>query len=228
MKVKSADQVDEYIVTAFFESMNSLGAGIRYSEKSSINYLAKAGQYGIQVLYLDNPTNREKKERLKTLEELMPDYDIKTADEYISEFVGGIANDIDSFSKLTLSIILIINILVTVLMVKSFLIKEKKEVALLKSLGFRNKSLLKWQVTRVGIILLISIIIATILSTPLSQIIIVPIFEMMGASQINFEIKPLEVFLIYPIIIFTVTLIASAITALGVKKVAPQEVINID
>ena len=228
VKVKSADQVDEYIVTAFFESMNSLGAGIRYSEKSSINNLAKAGQYGIQVLYLDNPTNREKKERLKTLEELMPDYDIKTADEYISDFVGGIANDIDSFSKLTLSIILIINILVTVLMVKSFLIKEKKEVALLKSLGFRNKSLLKWQVTRVGIILLVSIIIATILSTPLSQIIIVPIFEMMGASQINFEIKPLEVFLIYPIIIFTVTLIASAITALGVKKLAPQEVINID
>ena len=50
----------------------------------------------------------------------------------------------------------------------------------------------------------------------------------MGASQISFEIKPLEVFLIYPLIIFTVTLIASALTALGVRKVSPQEVINID
>ena len=228
VKIKSADIEDEYIVTAFFESMNNLGAGVRYSEKATVNNQATAGQYGIQVKYLDKPSRRQKEERLKILEELMPDYDIETAGEYITDLLGSVANDLDSFIKLILLIVLMINILVTILMVKSFLIKEKGEIAMLKSLGFRNFTLVKWQVTRIGILLLLSVLIALILSTPLSKIAIIPIFKVMGASQISFEIKPLEVFLIYPLIIFTVTLIASALTALDLRKVSPQEVINID
>ena len=40
--------------------------------------------------------------------------------------------------------VMIINILVVVLMEKSFLTKERGEIALMKAMGFKNHTLIAW------------------------------------------------------------------------------------
>lgn len=142
--------------------------------------------------------------------------------------IGSVAGMLEDVKTLILAVILCINILVAVLMVKSFITKEKSEIAILKAVGFRNSSLTLWQTMRIGLILLISIIIGTLISEPMSHLLIEPVFRMMGAYSIEFDIKPVEVYLIYPLIVLSVTSVAAFVSALGLRKIQASEVSNIE
>ena len=113
-------------------------------------------------------------------------------------------------------------------MVKSFIIKEKGEIAVLKAIGFKNSSLVAWQTIRIGIVLLISIVLGTCLSTPLSKLTDEPVFQMMGAYSIHFDIMPLEVYVFYPLIVLIVTELAAFISAQNLRKVSAAEASNIE
>ena len=92
-----------------------------------------------------------------------------------------------------------------------------------KSIGFSDASLVKWQTLRIGVILLLSTIIATLLSTPLSQACVGPVFQMMGAYTIEFEVKPLEVYVMYPLVVFCVTCLSGMFAALRVRKIQTSD-----
>jgi putative ABC transport system permease protein len=94
---------------------------------------------------------------------------------------------------------------------------------MLKSIGFSNAAIVKWQVLRIGIIMLISNLLAILLANPIGQITIAKSFEMMGATHVDFVVKPLEVYVIYPLIIFMAAMIASVITATQITKISVQE-----
>ncbi len=125
-------------------------------------------------------------------------------------------------------IVILVNILVAVLMAKSFITKEKSEIGLLKSIGFSNKAVISWQMTRVGIILIISMILGIILSEPLGQLTSGAVFKMMGASSIEFDVNYLEVYILYPLIIFIGTMAASFLAILSVRKINPRDTGNIE
>ena len=226
--IKIGEEVKTYTVTAINQSMNNMGEGIRFYQDEPLDYSYAGGSFGIQVKYTDNPDSKTLNERKALLKELYQDAKIYTAGEYISYMIGDVAGQLEGVKKLILGIILCINILVAILMVKSFITKEKGEIAVLKAIGFKNSSLVAWQTMRIGIVLLISILLGTLLSTPLSKLIIEPIFRMMGAYSIEFEIIPWEVYVIYPLIVLIVTEIAVFISAQNLRKVSASEASNIE
>lgn len=228
VKIKTGDTEKEYIVTGMYQSMTNVGEGIRFSEKAEFNYKYGFGSFAIQIKYKDNPTEREKEKRFDQIKKLYPDFKVRTGGEYISSMMGNISSQIESIKRIIISVILIINMLVAVLMVKTFLTKEKGEIGMLKSLGFRNSAIMKWQVMRVGIILIFATFLGAILSNPVSQISSGKIFEMMGSSHIEFDVKPLEVYFLYPSLILIGTLVASGMTALQVRRISTQETNNIE
>jgi len=130
--------------------------------------------------------------------------------------------------SLIIIIVIGINALIAVLMVKSFIIREKGEIAMLKALGFRDNSLIKWQILRMGIIIIISTILGAVLSIPLAQISAGQVFKMMGASSIIFEIKALEVYVIYPFIILIATIVSSFIAAQDIRKISASKTSDIE
>lgn len=226
--IKIGEEVKTYTVTAINQSMNNLGEGIRFYQEEQLDYSYAAGSFGIQVKYTDAPDSNMLNERKSLLKELYHDATIYTAGEYTNYMMGDIAGQLEGVKNLILSIILCINILVSILMVKSFITKEKGEIAILKAIGFKNSSLVAWQTMRIGIVLLISIILGTLLSTPLSKLTVEPIFQMMGAYDIQFEIMPLEVYVIYPLIVLIVTELAAFISAQNLRKVSASEASNIE
>lgn len=226
--IKIGDEVKTYTVTAINQSMNNMGEGIRFYQDEQLDYSYAAGSFAIQIKYADDPDSETLDERKALLEDMYPDAKIYGPGEYISYMMGDVAGQLEGVKKLILSIILCINILVAILMVKSFITKEKGEIAILKAIGFKNSSLVAWQTMRIGIVLLISIILGTLLSTPLSKLIVEPIFQMMGAYSIQFEIMPLEVYVIYPLIVLAVTEIAAIISAQNLRKVSASEASNIE
>lgn len=217
--IKNGDTSAKYMVTAIFQTMNNMGEGIRFYEKEQLDYAYVFGSFGVQLRYTDSPDSNELEKRKELLKELFADYEVYTAGEYISEMTGDISGQMKGMKQLILAVVLCINILVTVLMVKSFLAKEKGEIAMLKAIGFGNLSLALWQALRIGIVLFLAAVIGTVLSTPLSQVSVGPVFRIMGAQSIEFEIKPLEVYVMYPLLVFTVTVLAGMASALQVRKI---------
>lgn len=228
VEIIMGDETRTYTITALFQSMNNMGEGIRFYHGDDIDKNLAGGSFGIQIRFRDNPDKKTMNERKELLKRAYPENDVNTAGEYISHMIGDVAGQLQGVKKLILGIIICINILVAVLMVKSFITKEKSEIAVLKAIGFKNSSLVIWQSLRIGIVLVISIIIGAAISTPLSHLTVEPIFRMMGAYSIEFDIVPLEVYVIYPLIVLFATVLAAVAGALQLNKISASETSNIE
>ena len=226
--INTGSEEKKYTVTAIFQTMNNLGKGIRFFQEETLDYNNAAGSFGIQIKYTDSPDKKELQNRKELLEELFSDCKIYTAGEYIGYMIGDVAEQIQSVKQLILIIVICINVLVTVLMVKSFLTKEKGEIAMLKALGFRSQNLVIWQLFRIGIILFLAVLTGVLISSPISKITIGNVFQMMGLQTIEFDIVFFEVFVVYPFILFICTVFAAFLTALGIRKISAFQVSNIE
>ena len=228
VSIQCGNEQRSYLVTAIFQTMNNLGEGIRFSEKEELDYRFVFGSFGIQIRYTDDPDNKQLEQRKEQLKDWFADYEVYTAGEYVNEMIGDISGQLKGMKYLILTVVLCINMLVTVLMVKSFLTKEKGEIAMLKAIGFKNVSLAVWQTLRIGIVLFISSVIGTALSAPISHLCVTPIFQMMGAQSIAFDIRPMEVYVLYPLVVFAVTVIAGMCAAMQVKKILASDASNLE
>lgn len=226
VEIKIGGDTKTYTVTAITQSMNNMGEGVRFHQDAELDYNYAAGSFGVQISYRDEPDKAALAERKALLEKLYSGAKIYTPGEYISYMIGDVVVRLDSMKILILAIVLGINMLVAVLMVKSFITKGKNEIALLKAIGFKNSFLALWQTMRIGIVLLVSVITGALLSSPLSVLIITPIFRMMGACSIEFEIHPLEVYAVFPLIVLLLTALAAFISAQGLRKISSAEISN--
>lgn len=218
----------EFIITGYFQSMNNMGEGIRFSEKTDVDYSYVTGGFARQITYTDEPDAKEKDAREEKIAELYPDYTVYTCGKYISHMLGGIADTLDSVGQLIVVVIMVINMLVTILVSKTFLAKERGEIGMLKAIGFDNRVLICWQVLRIGIILVLAVVLGSLLATPVAQISSGKVFAMMGATHIEFVTKPLEVYVIYPLLLLVATLAGAFISMQQIHGISAQETNNIE
>lgn len=221
-------EVKEYIITALFQTMNNMGEGVRFYDDEEINVQYLPNYYPIQITYTDNPTSEVMEARQRLYEELFPEYKVMTTQEFVASLLGGISEQLDLFIKLIFLIVILINVLCTVLIVNNYIFKDRGEIGMLKSIGFRSSDVIGWQTLRIGVILIISILLGVALSTPLSILTSGQVFKFMGLQSIKFVINPLEVYVLYPLTILIVTELAAFITALQTRKIKASEISNIE
>ncbi len=214
------DVTYEFIITGIFQSMMDMGKGCRVSRNADINREYAAGIICMQVEIED----MESEEVCEKLEEIFPEYKIMNAQEFLSNMIGGVIDQLGTLMVFIVGIVLIINSLITILIMKTIMTKERGDIALLKSLGFADLSLRAWQVARVLLILAAAIIIGTILSNLSAPYIIGPIFAMMGATSIKLVNATLKDYIFYPVLLFIVTGVFAMLCAGGVTKVDLKEV----
>ena len=81
---------------------------------------------------------------------------------------------------------------------------------------------------RVIITCLVSTLIALPLSTPFAQITGGIGFRVMGAKSVIFDVRPLEVFLLYPLALLAFTLTAVWLTAQTTRKITADQTASIE
>lgn len=226
--IKIGEEDSAYIVTAFFQSMTNLGEGIRFSEKAAIDYSKAAGNFAIQLNYVDEPNKEEKEVRLEQIKTIFTTAKVYTASEYITVMIGDVASQLDGIKQLIVTVVLFINMLVALLMVKTFITKEKGEIAMLKAVGFKTGELMMWQSMRIGIILIAATVLGVLLSGPIANLSTAKVFEMMGASTIEFQIIPWEVYGLYPGMLLVATMVGSMLAALQIRKINAKETNHIE
>lgn len=217
----------EAIITAFFQSMMNMGNGVRLHEDAEINYSQAAGFNSYQITFDDNPDAEEIEKRMERLAEIYPEYEVMNGGEYVDHFAGS-ADMVKSIRNILVPVMVIICALIAVLMERSFIAKEVGQIAMLRATGFTRGMIVRWHTLRMAMVLFVSTILGLLLSTPATQLLITPIFRMMGADSIQYEIVPLEAFVIYPGILIGATLVAVYLTAQGTGKITASQTSSIE
>lgn len=226
--ITMGEEEKPYVITAVFQSMNNMGEGIRFPEETELDYSRVAGGFGIQVVLKETPDKEQLAETVNQIRKIMPEARVQTVVEYIDSMIGGISDQLKALKSLILAVVIVINILVVVLMQKMFLIREQGEMGMLKAIGFSDGNIIGWQTKRIMLVLFAGILLGTVTGTPFSQVTSGQVFKIMGASKIEFEINIPEVYILYPVILFTAIVTACIITMQKVRKISPQEMNNIE
>ena len=218
---------EKCIITAYFQTMNNLGDIVRFHEDAPTDFAYMSGSFSYQINFDDNPDAKTIDQRKERLKEILNNDKVFNTGEYCADSVA-VVDTMKAVEKMLLLITILVIILVTMLMERSFVSDEKGQIAILKAIGFRDGTIIKWHMFRFGIVALVSEIIAIILSLPASKLLITPVFRIMGAESIKFSFDPIKVCIVYPIIIVGATLVIAFITSLCTKSIKSNDTASIE
>ena len=227
--MKTIDGEQEYIISAFFQGMNMQGSGIRLHSDAYINYVQAQGFIDTQIMFTDNPDSEEINRRMEEIRRIFPDYEnIKTCAEETKELLG-VADTLVAVKSLIVILTIILSALITVLMERSFIAKEQGEIALMKAVGTRNGKIYAYHTLRFLFVGIIAVVVGEICAMPLTHLCIDPIFKMMGMElAVDYVINPIEMYLIFPLVIFVTTAVSAFFTSLYTRKIKSSDTANIE
>ncbi len=219
----------EYIVTALYQSMTNNGTAARLYTEDDINYVITSGYNNMQIKFTDSPDDEEISRRIEKIKDIYPGFaTVKTAGEWVKETTG-VADALDAVKKMSALLTVILAALITVLMERSFIAKEKAEIALMKAMGMRNSKIYAHHTARFFMVVAAAVIVAGLLGMPLTKLCIDPVFGMMGLEMgIEYLQNPVEIYIIFPVIILASTIAGAFFTSLYTRKIKSSDTANIE
>ena len=205
----------DFIVTGYFDIMEG-GEAAAIAGKEYAG--ASKDVARVTDLWIDAP-KREKSSYVKQLKEIYGDEVILTNKEYSKDGMGYITDIVDYLKIIVTTLMTFVLILNTSLYMSVDLARETPGIAMLKSVGFSNEDIKRWQLFRMLIILIISIIIAFILEYTLVEFCAQLIFLTFGVTRFHFVSNPFEAYLLIPGIIFLIGYVAMKLCLMKVKNI---------
>jgi putative ABC transport system permease protein len=205
-----------YLITGSYENMINLGLGLTFSTQLPPDSEAFGQPAGMTGTFVDRDAVPAQIEQLK---QAYPSYTLWTAREFITDSIGDIYATITGVKNMILVLVFGVNLLVVVLLSKTLLARNRGEIALLKSLGFANGALVRWQVTRMALVAVVALAVGLLLATALNPVMMRFTFGLMGAPNIPAVIEPLETFVLYPALLLTGTVVAVFLSVLSLRSV---------
>ncbi len=212
------------IVTGTFQTMNNMGECVLIHEDVNTNYADTSYESYIMINFTDNPSDKEIEERKDKIKDFWDIEKIHTSTGFVVETMNS-ADTMETVQNMLLLITLIVVVLVTLLMERSFVQDEKTQIALLKAVGFKDKAVVKWHMLRFTICCVLAVVIAILLSVPMTHLAINPIFGLMGLSKVDYRYGIYQLVL-YPGIIVTFTTLMAWITAQASKRIKSSDTAN--
>lgn len=227
--IKTIDGDKEYMITAYFQSMNQFGRGIRLHSESEINYIQATGGINTQIIFTDHPDSKEIEGRMEEIQRIFPDYEnIETCAKATADMLG-VTETLAAVKSLIVILTIVLATLITVLMERSFIAKEEGEIALMKAVGMRNGKIYAYHTLRFLFVGMIAVIIGEILAMPLTHLCIDPVFKMMGMEiAVDYVINPVEMYLMFPLVILVTTIVSAFLTSLYTRKIKSSDTANIE
>ena len=227
--INMADGEKEYMITGFFQSMNTQGATIRFFTDEKINYVQSSGGVSTQVHFTDYPEEEEIVRRIDRIKEIYPEFtDVITCAEWTQRNVG-VVDALKAVKMMMVIMTIILSALITVLMERSFIAGEQGEIALMKAIGTRNRTIYTYHALRFLFVGVVAVMAGELFAMPLTHLCIDPIFKMMGMElAADYVIKPLEMYVVFPMVILLTTTISAFLTALYTRKIKSSDMANME
>ena len=218
------DGKHSFIITGLYTDYMQVGESARMNPSFDLSKEMLADYWNIAV---HTETDLSQKELAAELAKELPAYEWNSAQDVVDRNVGGIQKMLESMKIPMTALLCAIIMLITLLMEKLFIVREKGEIAMLKSVGFSDGSIQFWQVVRMVSVTVCSMIAAIPLSLLSNQFVLKPIFAIMGA-EVKIQVVPWQVYGVYPLILLLGIIAATVIASRSVKRINIQELNNLE
>ena len=227
--VVTADGKENCIVSAIYqEIMLKQWGSIRRYPDASYSYEGLIDVLPITIRFEDNPSAAEVERRMEVLRSNHPEYKVRSVSDQISAWFGDIPGTVNRIANMLLPIIVMIDVLVAVMMELSFLTKERGEIAMLKAIGFKNRTLIFWQVLRIGLVMFVAALLAIFLAGTIGRLTLGGVYRYLGIRDLIFDPNIWKNYICYPAAVLTATVISSFLVASGVRKIHSNEINSIE
>lgn len=183
---------------------------------------------GVQIHFDGNPDKAQINKNIEKLKSLLDTDKVYSTSDYINNFTG-MSDTVNVIKQMMIIITVIVTALIVILMERSFISKEKSEIALMKAVGIDNGSIILQHSLRFVIVSVIACIVSSAVLMPISDIMMNWVGNMIGdISGMKSDFDPLEIFVICPAILIGVTVIGSFLTALYTKTIKASDTASIE
>lgn len=169
----------KFIITGYYSDYMQLGESARLNPAIDMSGEIMSGYWKPMV---DMDTDLSQEEMVRKLEKEFPEYDWVTAQQVVDTNVGSVKDTMRAMQIPMTAMLCILIMLITILMMKLFIVREKGQLAMLKSIGYRNRHIRLWLMMRMVWVVMISMIFAIPLSMLSNRFVLTSIFAIMGAE----------------------------------------------
>lgn len=212
------------IITATYSDYMQLGKSARLNPKVDCGNELLFDYWNVNV---DMKSDKSQIDLASSLQQEFTQYEWADAQKLVDQNVGGIQNVLESSLLPMTAMLCVVIMLITLLMEKLFITREKGQIAMLKSIGVSMSTIRNWQLSRMILVVLSSMLISIPLSFLSNQFMLKPIFSIMGAD-VAIQVNTLDVYVIYPGILLIGIIIATYIAVRSVKRIDIRDLNNLE
>ena len=218
----------EFIITGTFSTfVNSANAAF-FNKDFDLGHLAASNVMGVQIHFDGSPDKDRINQNIEKLKDLLETDKVYSTSDFINNFTG-MSDTLNAIKKIMMILTVIVTAMIVILMERSFIAKEKSEIALMKAVGVTGGSIAAQHTLRFVIVSILACILSTAVLMPISNVMMNWVGSMAGdVSGISCDIDPVEIFLICPAILIGVTVIGSYLTALYTKTIKASDTASIE
>lgn len=218
----------EFIITGTFSTFaNADNAAFLYKD-FDLGHQEASNVMGVQIHFDGSPDKERITQNIEKLRSLLETDKVYSTPDYIDHFTG-MSDTLNATKKMMMIITVIVTALIVILMERSFLSKEKSEIALMKAVGIPNSSIVAQHTLRFVIVSVIACIVSSAVLVPISNVMMNWVGNMIGdISGLKCDFDPVEIFVVCPVILIGVTVIGSFLTALYTKTIKASDTASIE
>lgn len=183
-----------YLISGIYSSMMNLGNNILAGD---LEYEYAYTGYLVIHLSQDELTNHQVAETIKKEYKGLKLIDSK---QMTKSFSGDMPQQITMMSDLIISIILIIIFALTILFSKLHMLRAKKAIALMRSMGYAKQNIRRWLFVRCMIQVLCGLLLGILLHTFCMNGLLEAYLESMGMGSVELRSAPLNMYVLYPLL----------------------------
>ncbi|MBP3796731.1 MAG: FtsX-like permease family protein [Ruminococcus sp.] len=228
IKVNTGGTEKEFIITGTFSTFINNGMAARLCEDAELD-LEKINNFmGVQIEFDGAPDKKQIERNIEKLKEITGGEKIYTNAKMVETFTE-MSGTLNSVKQMMMLMTVIVSALIVILMERSFISKEKSEIALMKAVGFQNGSVIGQHTLRFTLAAIVASVLASVIVLPMSKWLITFVFAQIGSvtgTEIAFD--SVEIFAICPAILIAVTVIGTFLTALYTKTIKASDTASIE
>ncbi len=228
IKITMGDKTDEYIITGKFSTYMGSGHSIQMHPDVDLVPNQSFTCTGINIKFDGSPDKETVEKNIKIIKDEIDSEKVYNTQDMIKSCTQ-MSDTLNTVKKMMMILTAIVTALIVILMERSFISKEKSEIALMKAVGINNRSIIFQHIQRFVIVALIAAAIASATVLPLSNYMMTMVSRMIGdVSGIKCDFNAAEIFAVCPAIVFVITILGAWFTALYMKTVKASDTASIE
>ena len=148
---------------------------------------------------------------------------VSDIDEFIAQTYGSTISGIGKAAIAGAGVALTIALLITLLFMRMLVAKDRYAIAVMKAFGFTNADIRAQYVARAAFVLVMGISLGTLLANTVGEALAGAVIATFGATSFAFVVNPLFAYLLSPLLLTAVTLVATIAGTLDAGQIKISE-----